>query len=109
MEADIKGSLLLKIMNAGRANKGIGGYLLHSEKLVFDEKAATWQFMNKPIDTSAVYHVALTDFLMTGGEANLGFLKKDNQDIIKVYPTITSVSDPRSDIRLAIIRYLERK
>jgi len=49
----------------------------------------------------------LLDFLLTGGEANMGFLTKDNPDIVKVYPTITDISDPRSDVRLAIIHYME--
>ena len=43
---------------------------------------------------------------MTGGEANMGFLNKDHPDIIKIYPTSTSVTDPRSDSRLAIIKYM---
>jgi hypothetical protein len=54
-----------------------------------------------------VYKVALTDFLLTGGEANLDFLNKDNPDIVKVYPVFTSLDDSRSDVRRAIIRYME--
>ncbi|HMJ47618.1 MAG TPA: bifunctional metallophosphatase/5'-nucleotidase [Ferruginibacter sp.] len=107
MEADMKGSLLIKILDAGRNNKGIGGFLHYSEKLAFNPLSNTWTFNKAPIDLSAPYRVAVTDFLLTGGEANMGFLKKENPDIIKVYPVVTSLSDPRSDIRLAIIRYLE--
>ena len=36
------------------------------------------------------------------------FLKKDNPSIIKVYPVVTDIADARSDIRLAIIRYMEK-
>ena len=36
----------------------------------------------------------------------MGFLNKDNPDIIKIYPTITAVSDLRSDSRLEIIKYM---
>lgn len=44
---------------------------------------------------------------MTGGEANLGFLTKDNLDIVKVYPAFTDLKDARSDVRRAIINYME--
>ena len=54
-----------------------------------------------------MYKVAISDFLMTGGEANLGFLTKDNLDIVKVYPAFTDLKDARSDVRRAIINYME--
>jgi hypothetical protein len=38
----------------------------------------------------------------------MGFLTKDNPGIVNVYPVATDINDPRSDIRLAIVRYLER-
>jgi 5'-nucleotidase len=53
------------------------------------------------------YKIAITDFLMTGGEANLDFLTKDNPDVVKVYPVFTDINDSRSDVRRAIIRYME--
>lgn len=53
-----------------------------------------------------IYKVAMLEFLLTGGEACMSFLTKANPDIVKVYPTFTDIADPRSDIRLAIIRYL---
>jgi hypothetical protein len=46
---------------------------------------------------------------MTGGEANMEFLTKDNADIVKVYPVFTDLNDARSDVRRAIIRYIEGK
>jgi hypothetical protein len=39
--------------------------------------------------------------------ANLDFLTKDNPDMVKVYPVFTSLDDSRSDVRRAIIRYME--
>ena len=59
------------------------------------------------MEAGKVYKVAFTDFLLTGGEANLDFLNKDNPDIVKVYPVFTSLDDSRSDVRRAIIRYME--
>jgi 2',3'-cyclic-nucleotide 2'-phosphodiesterase (5'-nucleotidase family) len=108
VEADMKGILLKQILEAGRKNVGIGGFLQYSSDLLYDAINSQWTFKKTPINDNAVFKVALTDFLLTGGEANMGFLTKDNPGIIKIYPTYTSVSDPRSDIRLAIIRYMEK-
>jgi len=66
-----------------------------------------WTLKGVPVDPTKVYKVAITDFLLTGGEANLGFLNKDNPDIVKLYPPFTSLDDSRSDVRRAIIRYME--
>jgi len=45
--------------------------------------------------------VAFTDFLLTGGEANLGFLKRGD-------PEVSDVTDLR-DIRQALIDELKRR
>jgi 5'-nucleotidase len=105
MEVDMKGSLLIKILNAGKKNVGSGGFLQYSASLSNDNN--NWAIKNIPIDAGKVYKIALTDFLMTGGEANLDFLTKDNADIVKVYPVFTDLNDARSDVRRAIIRYME--
>ena len=66
-----------------------------------------WSLKNMPIDAGKTYKVAITYFLMTGCEANLDFLNKDNQEIVKVHPVFTDLNDARSDVRRAIIRYME--
>ena len=106
MEVDMKGSLLAKILEIGRNNVGSGGFLQYSSAVNYHPETKSWTLKDAPIDPNQSYHVALADFLMTGGEANLGFLNKDNPEILKIYPTITDVKDPRSDSRLAIIKYL---
>lgn len=107
MEVDMKGSLLVKILDAGKKNLGNGGFLQYSPALTYDSINSSWKIKNAPIDDSKVYKIALTDFLMTGGEANMGFLTKDNPGIVKVYPVFTDMSDLRSDVRRAIISYME--
>lgn len=107
MEVDMKGSLLIKILNAAKSNVGSGGFLQYSAALSSDNNG--WSLKNIPVDAGKVYKVAITDFLMTGGEANLDFLTKDNPDIVKVYPVFTDLNDSRSDVRRAIIRYMESK
>jgi 2',3'-cyclic-nucleotide 2'-phosphodiesterase (5'-nucleotidase family) len=108
VEVDMKGVLLSRILEAGRKNSGIGGYLVYSQALAYDSTAAKWNFKEQPLDLQKIYRIALTDFLLTGGEANLDFLNKDNPAIVKVYPVATQINDPRSDIRLAIVKYLDK-
>lgn len=107
MEVEMKGSLLMKILNAGKNNVGSGGFLQYSA--AFNYANNNWSLKNAPVDAGKVYKIAITDFLMTGGEANLGFLTKDNPDVVKVYPVFTDLNDSRSDVRRAIIRYMESK
>jgi 2',3'-cyclic-nucleotide 2'-phosphodiesterase (5'-nucleotidase family) len=108
VEVDMKGSLLTKVLDVGRANQGTGGYLQYSEELKFDTVSHTWKLNNDAIDTSKIYRVAFSDFLLTGGETNLDFLTNKNPGITKVYPPAVGVNNPASDIRLAIVKYLEQ-
>ena len=107
LEVDMKGSLLIKVLNAGKKNVGSGGFLQYSTALTSDVNTGAWSLKNIPVDAAKTYKIAITDFLMTGGEANLDFLTKDNPDIVKVYPVFTDLNDSRSDVRRAIIRYME--
>ena len=108
LEVDMKGSLLKEILEAGRKNVGIGGFLHYSSAVFYDAINQEWKYNKGPIGNETIYKVALTDFLLTGGEANMGFLTKNNPGVIKVHPVFTSLTDPRSDIRLAIIKYMEQ-
>ena len=54
-----------------------------------------WLVEGKPLDPAARYQVAVTDFLLTGGETNLGFLVDTN-------PAIHGVQYLR-DVRMALI------
>jgi len=106
-EVDMKGSLLIKILSQGVLNKGIGGYLHSNSIAKFADDQILWKLRDQPIDPNKSYRVAMSDFLLTGGESNLDYLTPANKDILKVYEVITAASDPRSDIRKAIISYLE--
>jgi 2',3'-cyclic-nucleotide 2'-phosphodiesterase (5'-nucleotidase family) len=106
-EVDMKGSLLVKVLEQGKKNAGTGGYLVHNENLVNTNDK--WLLNDTPIEPSKVYHVALTDFMLTGKEANLDYLNPTNVDIVKVYDAGTLQTDPRSDIRFAVVKYLEKQ
>ncbi len=108
-QVDMKGSLLLKTLEQGRANKGIGGFLHYNESLIFNGNDNIWKLNGVAIDAARTYRVALSDFLLTGGEANMGFLTPDNPAIVRVYDPMTPAPNVQTDIRLAIVKYLEKR
>ena len=88
LKATFTGALLIRVLQIGEQNKGSGGYL---------QKVG----LPNVIDPNGRYTLAITDFLLTGGEANLGFLTRQN-------PEITNITEMR-DIRMAVIDELKRR
>jgi len=107
-EVEMRGSLLIKTLEQGKKNIGNGGFLIYNDEVNYDAAANTWKLKGNALDPSKTYRVALADFLLTGKEANMEFLNENNPDIIKVFPAEKSLSNPKSDIRLALIRYMEK-
>jgi 2',3'-cyclic-nucleotide 2'-phosphodiesterase (5'-nucleotidase family) len=105
-EADFKGSLLIKTLEQGRKNRGNGGFLQYNKEVTRED--GTWKINGQPIEPERTYHVGITDFLLTGKEANLDFLNPANPELIRLYKAETSSKDPRSDVRLAVVSYLEK-
>lgn len=106
-EVEMKGRLLAKVLDQGKKNEGIGGYLQYSEAVSFDDGA--WKLNGQSLDADKTYRVVTNDFLLTGGEANLDYFKPGNPDITKVYDAVTTKGSPLSDVRLALIQYVLRK
>jgi 5'-nucleotidase len=96
--ASMEGALLRSVLETGLTNRGTGGYL-HTRGA--SRQGGQWIIAGKPLDLSARYKVALTDFLLTGGETNLGFLTRTN-------PAVHDVQDLR-DVRLTLIDELRRE
>jgi 5'-nucleotidase / UDP-sugar diphosphatase len=90
--ATFDGSLLASVLDIGMKNQGNGGYL---QTWGVTRQDNQWLVQGKPLDSSARYSVAVTDFLLTGGETNLGFLTAAN-------PAVHDVQYLR-DVRLALI------
>lgn len=107
-ELSMKGSLLLQILKAGQKNAGNGGFL-QWDKINFDDSHKRWTINQQPVNPEGVYRIAVSDFLLSGKEVNLGFLNSTNPDIVKVYDLNASKIDARSDIRLAVVQYLMKK
>lgn len=108
-EADIKGTLLLKTLDQGVKNRGNGGFIQYNENLVYDANANIWKLNNSAIDPAKVYKIAISEFLFSGKEANLEFLSEKNPEVVKAYDIEKNASSPLSDIRRAVIQYLEKK
>lgn len=106
IEVDIKGDLLSQVIQIGLTqNRDMGGYLA-LDRLNYDGHMCT--IGGKQIDPTATYRVALSDFLLLGKEANLGFLTRDNPGIVKVYePDAADTKDVRNDVRKAFIAYMK--
>ena len=95
VRAAIDGALLRTVLDTGVINRGTGGFL-HARGASRDTNV--WMIGGKPLDVSRRYTVAMTDFLLSGGETNLGFLTRTN-------PAVHDVQDLR-DVRLALIEEL---
>jgi 2',3'-cyclic-nucleotide 2'-phosphodiesterase (5'-nucleotidase family) len=106
LEASLRGSTLIKTLNEGEKNKNTGGYLLTNKNLQKNAEG-NWTLNQKIIDPALFYRVVISEFLLSGKEANLDFLNPSNPEI-KMIKTPENKNDSRSDIRLAVIRYLEQ-
>ncbi len=97
---EMKGDLLIKTLDTGLSNTGSGGYLQYYG---VEKGESAWLVNGQPLKDETVYSVALTEFLFSGKEANLGFLSDQNPDVLSVsQPIKTSVL---SDIRLVLIAF----
>jgi len=113
-EVEMKGSMLRKTLETSLSNKGNGGYL-QVNRARRDEASGKWFIGANVLDDNKLYRVALPDFLLSGNESNMGFLKaslgadgkSNNPDIPKIIkPDPKDKSDLRNDVRLALIRHL---
>jgi 5'-nucleotidase len=88
LKATFTGALLSRVLQIGEQNRGTGGYLQTAG-------------IPATIDPNGRYTLAISDFLLTGGEANLGFLTRSN-------PEISDIQELR-DVRMAVIAELKRR
>jgi 5'-nucleotidase / UDP-sugar diphosphatase len=98
VKAALEGALLTRVLDTGMNNQGLGGFL-HAWGARRENGA--WLVQGKPIDPARRYTVAMTDFLLSGGETNLGYLTRAN-------PEVRDVEELR-DIRRVVIEELGRQ
>jgi 5'-nucleotidase/UDP-sugar diphosphatase len=98
VKAQLDGALLARVLDTGVNNQGLGGFL-HAWGA--RRESGAWLVQGKPIDPERRYTVAMTDFLLSGGETNLGYLTRAN-------PQVRDVEELR-DIRRVVIEELARQ
>jgi 2',3'-cyclic-nucleotide 2'-phosphodiesterase (5'-nucleotidase family) len=112
VEVEMKGAVLRKVLETGEGNTGKGGYLQYHR--IKKDGSGNWWVNNQPLNDRKTYKIALPDFLLTGNEQNMEFLKTtvkedgttNNPDILKVHrPNPKDNSDLRNDIRWALIKF----
>lgn len=116
-EVEMRGSLLRRTLDTGLGNLGNGGYLQWG-RIARDEAKKQWLIGGQPLDDAKIYRVVLPDFLLSGNEQNMGFLKTaldadgkatTNPDILRLdKPNPTDKTDQRNDIRLVLINFLRK-
>lgn len=94
----MSGALLARVLDTGLSNEGLGGYLHSSDGVTRTSQG--WTVAGAPLDPSRVYTVGISEFLMSGREANMGFLTRTAEGVGAV--------EERRDIRRAVIEELQR-
>lgn len=97
LSVEMKGSLLAKVLTQGEANKGKGGYLQTAKA---QRSGNNWLINGAAIDPNRTYKVAINDFLMSGRESGLEYLKLDNPEAKQL--------GEHEDIRLSVIKQLKK-
>ncbi len=103
----ISGELLTRYLDAGIKNKGAGGYLQYEEKLKLDNQKG-WLLNGQQIDDKKEYKVVTNDYVLTGKENNMDFMNMETNKEIKNVISSDDMESPQSDIRKAVIVYLEK-
>jgi 5'-nucleotidase / UDP-sugar diphosphatase len=97
---EMKGSLLARLLEAGRANRGKGGFL-HAANAARSAAGNSWLVAGQPLDLERTYRIAISDFLMSGMEGGIEFLTRDAAGVGKVTEL--------RDIRFAVIEEIQRR
>lgn len=100
---DLKGDVVERILETGTVtNVGIGGYLQLAN---VEKKEDGWYIKNVKLSHSKSYKMALPEFVMSGGEANLGFIK--NYESQATSPE--SFGEIKNDVRNIIMAYFRSR
>ena len=98
VEVEMTGALLQQVLEQGDKNRGIGGFLLRANA---ETGAGGWTIGGAPLDARRRYRVVTPDFLVSGGEQNLGYLSETNSGL-KMLRSLR-------DIRVVVIAELVRR
>ena len=101
VDVELTGKLLKEILEYSEDHKSKGAYLqLDGITLT----GSQWLINNSPLVDQKNYNIVLNDFLLMGYD--IPFLTEENPGIIRIDKP-QNQNDPRKDVRLALINYLE--
>jgi 5'-nucleotidase / UDP-sugar diphosphatase len=95
---EIRGDLLLRLLDQGEANRGRGSFLHHANVTGDREE---WLVGGEPVDVRRIYVMAISAYLMTGQDQGLEFLTPDADGIGRI--------EQGRDVRLVLIDELTRR
>ncbi|HHB79070.1 MAG TPA: bifunctional metallophosphatase/5'-nucleotidase [Saprospiraceae bacterium] len=104
-DVEMDGDLFKKVLDAGRANRGKGGYLQHAN-ISYNDKEQKWSINGKPLQENKKYRVVATSYMLQGREGGLEFLNPKNPKL-KIFDH--DMESNLEDIRKAMASYLARK
>jgi len=103
-DIEIEGGLLKKVLNAGQANQGKGGFLQHAN-ISYKAKELKWYIGGQPLQENKKYRAVTTGFLLQGRESGLTFLNDKNPGL-KIFQH--EKESLLADIRVAMANYLDK-
>lgn len=98
LAVEMNGSVLERVLEQGRANRGTSGYL-QTVNVSLKPNFTTWLIRGEPLDPSRNYRVAINDFLLSGKEKGLEFLNFNQKGV--------RLLAQKRDIRFAVIEQLK--
>ncbi|MES2891311.1 MAG: bifunctional metallophosphatase/5'-nucleotidase [Bacteroidota bacterium] len=102
-EVEMSGTLFQKMLLTAERLKGTGAYLQRSSNISVVEGKPLLN--NLPIDTGRTYTIISAEFLFSGVEKGLEFLKEGTEGI-KSIKRFDAPGDIHTDVRLAVVTYL---
>jgi 5'-nucleotidase len=99
LAAEMRGELLIQVLDQGERNRGGGGYLQRAN--ILEGESGEWLVGGEPIDPEGVYTLAVADYLVSGNEQGFEFLTED-------HPQLRILTEGR-DVRLSLIDELKRR
>lgn len=104
IEVALSGSVLNRMLTTSDSLKRSGGYLQHSANITFD--SSHWLINGLPVEEAKTYRIVSNDYIFSGREkGSMAFLKEGAPGIFSI-ARFNSAGDPRSDLRLAVVKYL---
>lgn len=100
VHVEIKGTLLRRVLDQGKKNRGTGGYL-QTANVSWSEAKNMWLINGAALDGRRNYQVAISDFLISGKEQGLDFLNRQNAEL-------RVLNDNVSEVRRALINQLQK-